>query len=365
MAVGQASGGIKWMRFNYFLTTFLPQKDYGGDRLYKEMIEQAILADAVGFDAISIPEHHLINLLIIPSPLQMATKIATLTQNAEIVISIAVLPIRDMRIFAGEVVQADILCDHRLTLGVGRGAFDAELSRLGTPLSQTREKFTESLAVLEALLSREEVSWDGDFYKFDALTVMPRPVRPIPIMIASITPDAIYEYARRGYDVQTTPLNSSHAVLLEQVNAFNKGRREGKQSTRPPKLSLQRVIYLARDDAEAQRTGRTVYEYYKRFDNVFTGPGIVTAGIVEALPRKQTVEEMMDNLLICTKSRMIDSLSTYADAGIDEVIMSACFGLPQADMLEMIERFANEVMPQFSSAPKSMPSERTVARTPG
>lgn len=338
------------MRFNYFLTTFLPRKDYGGDRLYREVIEQAVHADALGYDAVSIPEHHLINLLIIPSPLQMATKIATLTRNIDVVISISVLPIRDMRVFAGEVVQADILCDNRLVLGVGRGAFAAELTGLGVELSETPKKFAESLAVLEALLTRENVSWDGAYYKFDGITVMPRPERPVPIMIATITPDAIYNYAKRGYDIQTTPLNSSFDVLLEQVNAFRKGRSEAPVGVRSPKLSLQRVIYLARDDTEARRIGHSVYDYYKRFDNVFSGPGVLRDGMVEALPRKQQFEEMMDNLLICTKSRMLESLSKYAEAGIDEVIMSSGFGLPQADMLDMMERFATEIMPHFKPA---------------
>jgi alkanesulfonate monooxygenase SsuD/methylene tetrahydromethanopterin reductase-like flavin-dependent oxidoreductase (luciferase family) len=88
------------MRFNYFLTSYLPRRDYGGDRLYREMVEQAVLADRLGFDAVSIPEHHLINILLVPSPLQMAVKIAGLTRNVDIVTCIAVLPVRDMRVFA-------------------------------------------------------------------------------------------------------------------------------------------------------------------------------------------------------------------------------------------------------------------------
>ena len=43
----------------------------------------------------------------------------------------------------------------------------------GTPMGELRRKFEESLAVLEALLTREEVSWDGAFYKFAPITVMP------------------------------------------------------------------------------------------------------------------------------------------------------------------------------------------------
>ncbi len=348
------------MRFNYFLTTFLPRKDYGGDRLYGEVIEQAVRADALGFDAVSIPEHHLINLLIVPSPLQMAVKVATLTQNVDLVISIAVLPVRDMRILAGEVVQADILCNQRLTLGVGRGAFASELSRLDVPLAETRERFSESLAVLEALLEREQVSWAGKYYNFDDVTVMPRPVRRVPIMVAVVNPEAIYQSAKNGYDIQTTPLNASHTVLLEQVNAFKRGKAEARRVGPPQKISLQRVIYLARDAADVERVGRTIYDYYKRFDNAYTGPGLIESGMMAALPRKQSFEEMMQNLLICTRSEMIDKLGTYANAGIDEVIISAGFGFPQSEMLAMMERFADEIMPHFASQRNSRAAEQAV-----
>lgn len=337
------------MRFNHFLTTFLPSKEYGGERLFREMVEQAVVADELGYDAVSIPEHHLINLLIIPSPLQMAVKISALTKNISLMLSIAVLPVRDMRVFAGEVVQADILCDGRIELGVGRGAFGAELSRLGVPLSEARERFDESLAVLEALLSRQDVSWDGKYYKFEDVTVMPRPAREVPIMIAAVIPEAIYHTARRGYDLQTTPLNADFDTLLAQVNAYKKGARE---ANRPgQKLSLQRVTWLAKDKQEARRFAEHTYDYYKRFDNAFTGPGILTSGEYEMLPRKQTIEEMMDNVLIGASDEINSALTRYRDAGIDELIMSSGFGMPQEDVLAMMRRFARDVLPNFRKAP--------------
>src|SRR3546814_20932571 len=109
------------------------------------MVEQAVLADQLGFRAVSIPEHHLVNILLVPAPLQMAVKIAALTRNVEIMTSIIVLPIHDMRIFAGEAIQADMLCDRRLVVDVGRVAFAYKLIRLVTSQPETRPKFTQHL----------------------------------------------------------------------------------------------------------------------------------------------------------------------------------------------------------------------------
>lgn len=335
------------MEFNQFLTSYMPDPSVGGKRHFDNLVAQAVHADRLGYKSVSLPEHHLINILLMPSPLQMAVKIASLTERIEVVTAVAVLPIRDMRIFAGELTQADILCDGRLVLGIGRGAFAYEMARLGTPIETSRGKLNESLDVLQALLAEEEVSWNGEFYRFEPITIMPRPMRPIPMMLAVMDLDGIYHCAKRGFHIQTTVLHATHDVLLERVNAFLRGKEACGDEGRNLTLSLQRVAYCARDEADAQEKIAMAYEYYKRFDNVFTGPGIVSHGTIEPLPREQTIEELGQNLLICPPGEMVDRLGLYADAGIDEVILSNGIGQSQDDMLENMDRFAAEVMPHF------------------
>lgn len=337
------------MDFNYFLTSYMPDTSIGGKRHFDNMVDLAVAADRLGFKAVSLPEHHLINLLLMPSPLQMAVKIAAVTKAIEIVTAVAVLPIRDMRIFAGELTQADILCDGRLILGVGRGAFAYEIERLGVPMTETRERLDESLEVLQALLERENVSWDGKYYKFDAITVMPRPMRPIPMMMAVMVPDGIYHCAKRGFHIQTTVLSATNETLLERVHAFHKGREAAGAAGKGLRLSLQRVLYCARDAADAREKLEMAQSYYSRFDNVYTGPGIVENGAIAPLARDQTVEELGKNLLICPADEMVERLQLYAESGIDELITSCGIGASHADSLASMERFAEHVMPHFTN----------------
>ena len=114
-------------------------------------------------------------------------------------------------------------------LGVGRGAFGFEMGRLGVPLESSREKFDESLDVLTALLREEEVSWDGKYYNFDALTIMPRPHRPggPPIVMAVMVPDGIYHCTKRGFHIHDhATLAGDHQLMLDQVEAFHRGKAE-------------------------------------------------------------------------------------------------------------------------------------------
>ncbi|MEL6434504.1 MAG: LLM class flavin-dependent oxidoreductase, partial [Pseudomonadota bacterium] len=64
------------MEFSIQLSADYPDKSYGGERVYADMLAQAMTADRMGFDAVSITEHHLINCLMMPAPLQFAVKIA-------------------------------------------------------------------------------------------------------------------------------------------------------------------------------------------------------------------------------------------------------------------------------------------------
>ena len=336
------------MKFSIQLSAYYPDKDYGGDRLYQDMIEQAVVADKLGYDAVSLTEHHLINILMMPAPLQFAIKLASVTQQINIITSVVVLPLHDMRVYAGELVCADIFTDHRLMLGVGRGAFAYEMQRLGSPLQQSREKFDESLDVLQALLEKEEVSWDGKYYQFEPLTIMPRPVRPLPIMMAVLVPEAIYHCTKRGFHIQTTPLAGNHQLMLDQVEAFNRGKQELGESGEALTLSLSRVTFLSDNKIDQRRKVEQAHDYYSRFDNVFTGPGIVENGMIKPLPRDMTVEQTQENLTICGVNEMIDKLGLYADAGVDRLIMNVNFGMSQSETLETLERFAEQVMPHFT-----------------
>ena len=336
------------MEFNHFLTSYMPDPSIGFQQHFKSMIDQAVLAEKLGYVSVSIPEHHLVNLLMMPSPLQMAVKLATLTSKINIVTSVCVLPLHDMRTFAGEVAVADILTEGRLILGVGRGAFAWEMARLGSPKEQSKVKFIESLEVLQKLLTQENVSWKGQYYHFEPITIMPRPIsNPIPVMIAAMDLQSIHEAASKGYHVQSTVLSGTKELLQERANAFHEGCHKLGEKGKLLKLSMQRMAFAAKDEQDAKEKNKMAYEYYKRFDNMFTGPGKVNRGLIDPLQRNQSLEELTKNLLICPCSELVDKLGVYAEAGIDEIIISASFGQKHNDLIESMYRIHDQVMPYF------------------
>ena len=248
-------------------------------------------------------------------------------------------------------IRDSILTEGRLILGVGRGAFAWEMERLGTPIEKSKEKFIESLEVLQLLLKNKEVSYKGKYYNFKPITIMPRPIsNPIQMMIAAMDLNSIRNASARGFHVQSTVLSGNKKLLLERVNAFKEGCEELGEEGKLLKLSMQRMAFATKDENDIKQKNKLAYEYYKRFDNMFTGPGKVNEGEIEPLSRNQSLEEMTDNLLICSTNEMIDKLSIYAEAGVDEIILSAGFGQTQNEMIESMHRISEEVIPYFKKS---------------
>ena len=336
------------MHFIHFLSSHMLDPTVGGKRLYKSVVEQALHAEKLGYRGVAIPEHHLVNILLIPSALQMAVKIAAHASRITVMTSVCQLPLRDMRIFAGEVIQAQALCEGRLMLGVGKGAFGFETGRIGVPIEEAKTHFTEDLKLLEALLTGHDVAWNSPRYAFEPLTIMPRLEDPIPLMVAVMAPSGIEAAAKAGYHVQTTPLAGGHEQLVDQVTAFTRGKAAAGRVL-DTRLSLQRGLFLVQNEKERRYIAEHAYSYYKCFDNVFGGPGIVEKGVIRPLPRTQTLDELSSNILLCRRDEMIDRLSVYAELGIDEVLTTCNFGQEQAMTLDMMSRFAEEVVPHLTN----------------
>ena len=72
------------MKFCVQLAPYLPDKTYGGHQVFDDVLQQAITADKAGFESVSVTEHHLMNILMMPAPLQFAIQIAARTEQVKI-----------------------------------------------------------------------------------------------------------------------------------------------------------------------------------------------------------------------------------------------------------------------------------------
>src|SRR5215472_9358183 len=93
-----------------------------GPRMMEEMLEQAALADEVGFDWISFSEHHYAPLIAAtPNPSILAATALQRIKRAKIALFGPVLPLHNPIHIAEDVAMLDVLSNGRLLLLFLRG----------------------------------------------------------------------------------------------------------------------------------------------------------------------------------------------------------------------------------------------------
>lgn len=334
------------MDFGFYLPCYWPDMSYSAEKMYADMLEESQLAEDVGLISLTIPEHHFINYLVHPSPLLTAVRVASVTKRIPLISAVLVLPFYDMRRLAGEIAQADCLTGGRIQLGVGRGAFRYEFDRFGVPMEESRERFDDSLNLLTKLLSEKEVSWRSKYYDFGPLTITPRPVqRPYPpIWIAALNQHSITASVKRGFHVMTTPLRDPFEAVKMQTKAFHDAMEPGSNQ----RLSMLRMGYVAKDEADTRDKVALAYANHRRFVNVFTTPGTVEGGAIVPIEVPETLEDIRKNLIVGTAQECVDKLGAYAELGIDDVQINMNFGTPHRDVMFSLERLAADVIPHFN-----------------
>ncbi|RZT87191.1 alkanesulfonate monooxygenase SsuD/methylene tetrahydromethanopterin reductase-like flavin-dependent oxidoreductase (luciferase family) [Pseudonocardia sediminis] len=87
----------------------------------------------------------------------------------------------------------------RVVLGVGAGGEDrAEVANCGVDPSTRGARLDETLQVLRALGTGEQVDHDGRFFTLDAARILPAPTPAVPLVVGGASDAAIRRAARHG-----------------------------------------------------------------------------------------------------------------------------------------------------------------------
>ncbi|WP_164234134.1 LLM class flavin-dependent oxidoreductase [Microbacterium hydrocarbonoxydans] len=142
----------------------LPRDDHGAVMSYGQAIratvDEAVLADDVGIDAIANGEHHRPEFAI-STPETVLAGIATATERIRLGSGVTVLssddPVRVFQRFA----TVDALSSGRAEVILGRGSFTESFPLFGYDLADYDLLFEEKIDLFHALLDEKPVTWEG------------------------------------------------------------------------------------------------------------------------------------------------------------------------------------------------------------
>ncbi len=214
----------------------------------RAMVEQAVLAETLGYDSIWVPEGHFEPRTLFSAPLLLLAAIAARTSRVRLGTTSYLLPVRHPLRVAEDVAVLDQLSRGRVILGLGRGFRAPLFEAFGVAVREKR-------ALFEAALKQVLGAWRGEPIgecSGRPLYVTPRPLQQPhpPLWVAAFGPKAIDQAGRLGYPYLASPLEP--LARLEQNYARHRSVLPPERADAAEVVPVIRTVFATRDPARAR-----------------------------------------------------------------------------------------------------------------
>lgn len=328
---------------------------------FDQALELVDAADRWGLDVMWLAELHFDpTRSLLSAPLCVASAVAARTRRIGIGIAVQVLPLGHPLRIAEELATVDQLSRGRLIVGVGRSGVARTYDNYGVPYGESRERFAETLAIIEQAWAQPVISHQGAFFRFRDVAVTPRPFRPSgpPIRVAATSPDTYAAIGRQGKPIFIGVKFEDAHDLAPHIQAYRDAWRAAGHLGQGS-VTLRTPGYLAATDAAARADAEESLIHFYRAQAALQFDSLGRAGVdgndrrAAGAERLNTItfqEALRGSVLIGTPDRVADKLfALRADLGLDGVMIEMnCGGLiPHAKGRESLRLLCQEVMPRF------------------
>lgn len=330
------------------------------DQSYQQMNEELIalckMADDAGMRAVWTGEHHGMEFTIAPNPLMTLVNLSHHTKNVKLGTGTIVAPFWHPIKLAGEAASADLMTGGRIELGIARGAYSYEYSRLmpGMDAWEAGLRMRELAPLLPKLWAGDCIH-DGDFFSFPATTSAPKPVQEggPPVWIAARDPNSHEFGVQNGFNIQVTPLWQGMAEIKTLIGRFD-AACAGYDGPRP-KIMLLHHTYVGSDSDDVVRAAQELSRFYCYFGAWFQNKRPVEQGMIAPLSEDELAanammapENMARDLTIGTSTQVIERVKQYEALGYDEYSFWIDSGMSFERKKASLARFIDDVMPAFA-----------------
>ena len=167
-------------------------------RHYQSLLNQAVLAEDLGYDSVWTAEHHGTDEYF-SAQFPILAAIAARTRRIRIGTYIVILPLYHPLHVAEQAATLDALSDGRFDLGLGQGYVVSEYAAFDVPRKERPKRMEEGLAIIKGVWEQETFEFSGKHFKVAPFSLRPKPVQPrLPIWVAGLTEKSIDRAARYG-----------------------------------------------------------------------------------------------------------------------------------------------------------------------
>jgi alkanesulfonate monooxygenase SsuD/methylene tetrahydromethanopterin reductase-like flavin-dependent oxidoreductase (luciferase family) len=214
-------------------------------------LDQFRMADELGFDWVSVAEHHYAPFSLTPNPMIMAGALTQVVRRAKIALLGASLPINNPVRVAEEFAMLDTMTGGRVVAGMLRGTPNEYVTYNVNP-AESRARFEEALQLIRMAWSQTEpFGWLGKYYEYRSISLWPQVMqKPHPKIYMSGSSQESGEFAAKnrvglGFAVTSVP-------FAKLAAAHYRAQAERHGYTPEPEDVIYRVgVHVAESDDQA------------------------------------------------------------------------------------------------------------------
>ncbi len=343
---------------------------------YRELIDEVLLAERVGFDAFGSSEQHVaIGTASISSPEVLYPYLMALTSRIRFIHLVTLLPTRinhALRV-AERIATEDILSDGRVELGTGRGNTTLALRAFEVDPTENKAQWDEGIELIRSAFLDDPFSFVGDHYKIPPRSLVPKALqRPYPpISVAAGSPGSVETAARKGIGAIMGGLYLGFELVENMLRLYDEtlAATDHPYPITPRKMvTIGGGMHCADTTAEARTQARPLLDMVKLSTDAYERLSKLSSdyaymGAVKDLDfnDEEYMFERSSGFIVGDPEHCIEHVQRYADMGVDALVMRID-SLPHDQLMRSIELFGKYVIPRFKN-PRSVvrPAEDVLA----
>jgi alkanesulfonate monooxygenase SsuD/methylene tetrahydromethanopterin reductase-like flavin-dependent oxidoreductase (luciferase family) len=337
------------MKYGFFIRGQYRQGEDMATR-FEELVEQARLADKLGFSDLLTGMHYagypLSQFQLIP----FLSRIMPEVPNMRLVTGIILLSLHKPLDIAEQLASIDVMSGGRLVFGAGLGYREVEFKGFGTTQKERVPRLVENLEAIKRLWSEDHVNMKGSHFELDDCTIALKPLqKPMPPIWLGANADAAVRRAAKLADSWFMNPHQRMETIERQLEIYKKALDEFKKPL-PKEMPLMREIFVARTRDEAVRLARPyLEEKYKVYHEW---------GQDKAMPKGDDDlsldfdELTRDRFLFGSPDEVAEQIVAYNKRlGVTNLALGLHWvGMPHSQVVDTMNLFAEEVMPKVKQA---------------
>lgn len=321
-------------------------KAVNAHRRIKDLLEEIVLADALGLDVFGVGEHHRPEYAV-SSPAVVLAAAASLTKNIKLSSAVTVLSSDDPARVFQDFATVDLLSDGRAEIMVGRGSFIESFPLFGYNLKDYDSLFAEKLDLLLKINESEKVSWTGKLRPaIDHRGVYPRPFQAsLPIWIAvGGTPASAVRAASLRLPMALAIIGGMPERFVPFVEGYRETAREAGYAN--PPVGINSHMYIAETSQQAAD------EFFPAYASMMNHIGQERGWSPMGRADFEAMRTPKGSLLVGSPQQIIDKiLFEHELFGHSRFLAQMSVGtMPHKKILRAMELFGTKVAPEVRKA---------------